>query len=379
MRWPAGVISAGVHCGLKPGGGRDLGLLVAEEPAAWAGTFTKNAAAAECVRWSRSLLGGRLRAIVVNSGNANACTGAAGVRAVQATAHAAAAAVGCGPAEVAVASTGPIGVRLSVEKIAAALPAATAMLGAEVEEFADAIRTTDTVTKTTGAEVAGCRVVGAAKGAAMLAPNMATMLAFLVTDAEVESGTLREVLGRAVAKSFDRICVDACESTNDSVFLLATGAAGEVDPSLFEKAVTEACGDLAEQMVRDAEGASRVMRIVVEGTPDDAGALRLGRAVASSALWRAAVNGADPNWGRVLAALGAADRSLSLDGIELSIGSEVVFAAGEPTGEGRAAAADMEAPDFTVRCVVGRGPGRTEVLSADLSADYVRLNAGGTT
>ena len=377
LTWPQGIRSAGVASGIKSDGALDVGLLVVEEPAAWAGTFTKNGAAAAPVEWSRSLLGSPLRAIVVNSGNANACTGAAGLDAVVATVAAVADRLRCSEREVAVASTGPIGVRLPAGKIAAALPDAVGQLSDAPGAMADSIMTTDTRRKISTATVGGCSIVGVAKGAAMLAPNMATMLAFIATDAPLDALALQPALNVAVKASFDRISVDACESTNDSVFLVSSGRGPQVDEAAFNAALTAVCWDLAEQMVRDAEGGSRLVRIEITGAQDEERAVAFGRSVAASALWRAALHGADPNWGRVLAALGSVDRKLDLSQMRLDIAGHVVFEHGEPAGSLSEAAVAMQADEFTVTCTVGPTDVSVEVLTTDLSPDYVTLNAGG--
>jgi glutamate N-acetyltransferase/amino-acid N-acetyltransferase len=212
----------------------------------------------------------------------------------------------------------------------------------------------------------------------MIAPNMATMLAFLATDAAADTGLLHATLAPAVGRTFNRISIDACESTNDSVFLFASGAAGRAHPDDLGKAVEAVCADLAEQIVRDAEGASKFVRIRITGAPTEESAAAAGRAVASSALWRAALGGGDPNWGRVLSALGAADRSLDVSRISLWIGGVPLFLDGEPVGGSREAAATMRADEIVVECAIGSGRGAAEVLSADLSEEYVRLNAEGT-
>lgn len=377
VMWPEGIRSAGVACGIKTSGARDLGLLLLDAPAAWAGTFTKNGAAAAAVEWSRSLLGSPLCAIVVNSGNANACTGPEGMEAVRTTAGAVASAIGCSASQVAVASTGPIGVKLPVDRIVAAVPEAVAELSDRTEAMADAILTTDTHPKIATATAGGCSIVGAAKGAAMLAPNMATMLAFIATDAPLDGLSLQPALNHAVRTSFDRISVDACESTNDSVFLVSSGRGPLVDEDEFALALTKVCRDLAEQMVRDAEGGSRFVRIRVSGAEDEDIALALGRSVAASALWRAAIHGADPNWGRVLAALGSVDRKLDLSEVTIAIEDNVLFDGGHPAGAVAAAAEAMRADEFTVTCSVGSSDVSLEVLTTDLSPDYVTLNAGG--
>lgn len=374
---PEGFVSAGVACGVKSTG-LDLGLLVLDRPSAWAGTFTRNGAAAACVHWCRSLVGGEVRALVVNSGNANACTGGDGEKAVAATAEAVARTLGCSEREVLVASTGPIGVPLPVDKVVSGVGAAAAELGSGADDFSRAIMTTDSTTKTARVRGEGFTVLGVAKGAAMLAPNMATMLAFLTTDAAVDQDCLQSALSSAVSRSFDRISVDACESTNDSVFLLSSGRSGSVDRTAFASAVAEVCSDLAEQMVRDAEGGSRLVRIQIVGAADETAGVALGRGVAASALWRAAMHGADPNWGRVLSALGAVDRDLDLSKVSLSIGSVSVFEDGGPTNDLAGAAREMEADEFVVRCLVGTADTQVEVLTTDLSPEYVTINASGT-
>ena len=382
VRWPPGVTSSGIACGIKPRGERDLGLLTSELPVAWAGTFTRNAAAAAPVTWSRARLGHSVRALVVNSGNANACTGPDGYSAVESTAAAAADVLGCNAEEVLVSSTGPIGVPLPADRIVSALPRAAAGLSEDTAEFAASILTTDTRPKLARRELEGASITGVAKGAAMMAPNMATMLAFIATDAVVSQDHLQESLTSAVRTSFDRISVDACESTNDSVYLLSTALGAPIERARFDAALAEVCSSLAEQMVRDAEGSTKLVRIEVSGATDEDHGVALGRAVAASCLWRAAVNGGDPNWGRVISALGAADRSLDPSVLDLWIGAQQVFSAGVPFGgmDGMAkAAAEMASEEIRISCVVGRGPAHVEVLSADLSTAYVELNAGGTT
>jgi glutamate N-acetyltransferase/amino-acid N-acetyltransferase len=341
--------------------------------------FTQNAAAAAPVEWSRSLLGSPLRAIVANSGNANACTGGAGERAVRTTARAAAVSLGCEPQDVALASTGPIGVELPVERLTTGVESCVEDLEAGPLDFARAIMTTDTNPKLVETRCGSARVVGVAKGAAMIAPNMATMLAFVTTDADADPRDLQSALGEAADMSFNRVCIDGCESTNDSVFALATGRAGTIDHELLTRSVQEVCVELARQIASDAEGSSRSMCIAIHGARSTPAAVALGKAVANSALWRAAVNGADPNWGRIVSALGSVDHDLDLSEVEVSIGAEQVFSRGEPCGSLDAAAKQMQGSVVEISCRVGAGPGHAEVLSADLSTDYVILNAAGTT
>jgi glutamate N-acetyltransferase / amino-acid N-acetyltransferase len=377
VRLPDGATAAGTNCGIKRRS-PDLGVLVFDAPVSWAGTFTRNAAAAPCVLWSRSRLGSLVRGIVVNSGNANACTGAAGTKAVAATVKAAASSIGCHPDEVLASSTGPIGIPLPTNEITSSLPALVTDLSTDVLPFAHAILTTDTTTKLASSRAAGASIVGVAKGAAMLAPNMATMLAFIVTDAAIDPTELQSSIQEAVDASFNRLSVDACESTNDSVYLFTTGKRA-ADASDFSDALRTVTRDLAEQIVRDAEGGTRVVRIDVSGARDESHAVELGRAIAASALWKAAVHGGDPNWGRVLAAMGSVDRQLDTKMVRIDIGESTVFDAGEPATTFELAAMEMTGKDVHLRCHVGPGPGAAEILTTDLSPEYVELNAGGIT
>lgn len=379
MRWPRGFGSAGVVSGIKGGEELDFGLIVAEEKVPWAGAFTSNGAAAPAVHHCKSLLGRGVRAIAVNSGNANACTGEEGARAVETVAGEVALALGCPPQEVLIASTGPIGVPLPAKLLMDAVPHAMGSLSQEVEPFAASILTTDTGTKSAEAGLDGPCIIGVAKGAGMLAPNMATMLSFVVTDARVPAELLQPAFSDAVSRTFNRVVVDGCESTNDSAFLLSSGRGDRVDAEDFASALHDVCFDLAQQMARDGEGATRLFRVAVEGAEDEASAVALGRAVASSALWRAAVNGAYPDWGRIAAALGSVDRSLNLARLSISIGDVRLLAHGRPTGLTQDAARVMRAKDFGITCELDAGTASAQVLSADMSCDYVRINAHGST
>jgi glutamate N-acetyltransferase / amino-acid N-acetyltransferase len=379
VRWPQGFRSSGVACGIKAAGAADLGLFVATEPIAWAGVFTNNAAAAAPVRWCRAALGTPARAVLVNSGNANACTGDSGVRAVRDSAAATASALGCAPGEVLVASTGPIGLRLPVDRIVSSIPTAISELADDVLPFAGSILTTDTAAKVATAEIERASIVGVAKGAAMVAPNMATMLAFVATDAALPQDPLQRALRAAAGATFNQISIDACESTNDSVFLLSSGTGPAVELDAFREALRGVCESLAEQIVRDAEGATKLLRIHVSGAPDTDAAARHGRAVAASDLWRAAAHGADPNWGRIVAALGSADRGLDIASTTVRIAGTTLFDRGEPVADPAPVAAAMAADEVTVDVTVGEGPGGAVILASDLTPDYVKLNAERTT
>ncbi len=380
---PKGFSAAAAACGIKPNGELDVALVATADGKAVpaAAVFTTNLATAAPVQVSRAHLAataGQAAAVVLNSGNANAATGAAGRETALATCAAAADALGCASEEVLVCSTGLIGIPLASEPIVSALPKLVAdRSAAGGSDAARAIMTTDTHPKEVLVRTARFSVGGMAKGAAMLAPNMATMLAFVATDAAVDLVTLQSALGRAVRKTFDRVDVDGCQSTNDSVFLLASGTAADAAEDDLLEPLAAVCSDLAEQMVRDAEGGARVARIRVTGAEDEAACEVLARSVARSALWSAALHGGDPNWGRVVAALGASDPKLELERVSVAIGDATVFHAGEPGGSLDAAADALRADEVVVSCRVGETPHAAEVLTTDLSPDYVTLNAGG--
>ncbi len=277
------------------------------------------------------------------------------------------------------ASTGPIGIQLPIEQILSALPRLAASTTPYVNDFASSIMTTDTRQKVAALPLDGGSIVGVAKGGAMVAPNMATMLAFLVTDLDLDHDALSSALRGAVDKTFNRLTIDGCESTNDSVFLFSTGGCAPGETGVFTKTLTEVCALLADQMARDAEGGTKLVRIRVSGASSEDEAAAAGKAIAASSLWRAAVHGGDANWGRVVAALGATARSMNLADLTVTIGDHVVFHRGEPVAAPGAAAAAMTGDEIIVGCRVGAGEGDAEVVTVDLSPQYVTLNAFGTT
>ncbi len=375
----AGAASAGLRS--SPA---DVAVVVAGRPVPAAGVFTANPAAAAPVRLSRAHLaasGGRARAVVLNAGCANAGTGDRGDDAALATAAAAARSLGCETEEVLVASTGPIGPQLPADRVGAA--AARAIAGLEsspaaADAVARAILTTDSRPKQLVVAGDGWMVGGMAKGAGMIRPDMATMLAVLTTDADCDSRALHESLRFAVDRSFNALNVDGCASTNDTVVALASGDSGVApSPDALRTALTDACRDLARQMAEDAEGASRVVTLHVEGAADDATARRLGMAVADSALVRASFYGADPNWGRILGALGGSGLPFDREALEVRYEGTVVAKGGVEAEFDRAAlrAALAAAVQFGIGIRVGDGPGSAEVLTVDLTPDYVEFNA----
>lgn len=396
VTFPRGFRASGVTAGMKPSGHPDLGLLVADAPCAAAGLFTTNAFAAHPVRISRTrLAGGRARAVLVNSGQANAGTGPEGEVDALAATEAVARLLGTEPETVLCCSTGVIGERIHLEELTAALPALVRTLSPEGgDAFARAIMTTDTVDKQAAAERAGYRVGGCAKGVGMIAPNLATMLAFLTTDAPVAPAALRDLAEETLAEPFSALTVDGCSSTNDTVLLLASGAAGG-DPVLpgtrpwaeLAEAVTEVAESLVSQLARDAEGATHVLRIAVEGAEDDGQARRVAKAVADSPLVKAAAWGGDPNPGRILQAVGASGALFDPSAVRAWIGPALVIEAGRivPTyfegtsGVREAARAAMAEPEIRIRIELGAGPGRGRAIGCDLTCEYVRINGEYTT
>jgi glutamate N-acetyltransferase/amino-acid N-acetyltransferase len=372
-----GFRAAGVAAGIKASGGLDLALVVNDGPQdAAAGVLTTNRVRAAPVLWTRQVLtGGRLTAVVLNSGGANACTGPAGFADTHAAAEAVAGALGIGAVEVAVCSTGLIGERLPM---AAVLPgvakAAAALATIGGDDAARAIMTTDTVPKTAVAARDGWVVGGMAKGAGMLAPGLATMLCVLTTDAVVDGAGCDGALRSAAARTFERVDSDGCMSTNDSVLLMASGASGVApEPAAFAAAVEEVSADLCRQLVADAEGATKEVAIEVVGAADEDDAVEVGRAVARSALLKCALFGNDPNWGRVLAAVGTTRAAFEPGAIDVAINGVQVCRAG-------AAGEPRDRVDLTGRAVhvlvdLHAGPAAATVWTNDLSAAYVHENS----
>ena len=385
---PLGFRAAAAAAGIKPDR-LDLALLVADAGCAAAGVFTSNLVQAAPVLVSRHhLAGGRARAVVVNAGCANAATGEAGLADARETAEIAARTVGCAPHEVLVASTGVIGVRLPMEKLRAGIAEAGRRLSREGGAYAArAILTTDTRPKEVAVEFpngdATCVVGGMAKGAGMVAPSLATMLAFFTTDAGVEAPLLRRALVLAVGESLNRITVDGDTSTNDCALVLASGArpAPPIDregPAFdaFRRALAEAARRLAGLLVRDGEGVTRVAEVRVEGARTAAEADRVARTVAESPLVKTALHGGDPNWGRVLAAVGRSGVSLEASRVSIWIGDVHVADAGAavPYDEAAAAAAMREDP-VRLRIHLGEGEASGWMWTSDFSRGYVDINA----
>ena len=370
-----GFRAAGIAAGIKAGG-PDLALVVNDGPLdAAAGVLTGNRVKAAPVLWTQQVLHtGRLTAVVLNSGGANACTGPQGFADTHATAEAVAAALGIGAGEVAVASTGLIGELLPMDAVLAGVEKAAGSLGPHGDDAARAIMTTDTVPKTAVSGGDGWTVGGMAKGAGMLAPGLATMLCVLTTDAAVDADTCDRALRAATARTFDRVDSDGCMSTNDTVLLLASGASG-VAPSEadFAAAVEELCADLCRQLLADAEGSTKDVRIEVRTAASEEDALEAGRAVARSNLLKCAFFGNDPNWGRVLAALGTTAAAFEPDAVDVAINGVQVCrggAAGEPRD-----GVDLTGRDVHVLVDLHAGADTATVWTNDLSTAYVHENS----
>jgi glutamate N-acetyltransferase / amino-acid N-acetyltransferase len=385
---PLGFRAAGVEAGLKHGR-PDLALVVADAPCAAAGVFTTNRAVAAPVVVSRAhLASGRARAIVANAGCANAATGPPGLEDAREMARLVAAAVGGPETDVVVASTGVIGTRLPMSRIRSGIAEAARRLSrAGGGDAAGAILTTDTHPKETAVELAvgggTCTVGGMAKGAGMIAPHMATMLAFFTTDAAVEATLLRRALVEAVGASLNRITVDGDTSTNDCAIVLASGAAEAppveregLDFDAFRHALTRAAAEIAEMLVRDGEGVTRVADVRVEGARTAEEADRVARVVAESPLVKTALHGGDPNWGRILAAAGRAGVEIDAERISIWIGDVHVAERGAARRyEEEAAAAAMREDPVRLRLHLGQGAATGRLWTSDLSSGYVDINA----
>lgn len=378
-----GFRAAGVEAGVSAvDGKKDVALVVNDGPLhAAAGVFTPNRFCAAPVRFTRKTVAdGRIDAVILNSGGANACTGQAGYDQSVATADHVAALVGCGRDEVAVCSTGLIGELLPLDNVLAGADAAYAALADTPEAGADAsvaIMTTDTTPKTVRIEGSGYRIGGMVKGAGMIAPQLATMLCVITTDAVVTAGQMQAALSAGVEASFNRIDVDGCMSTNDTVLLLASGRSGvEPDKDEFNRLVARACASLARQIIGDGEGSSHDVRITVTGASSEQAALACGRAIAASNLLKCAIAGNDPNWGRVVSSIGTVPESVAPydpDRVTVDINGVRVCDGGKP-GRDRGEV-DMTPREVHIDVDLNAGDAQATVWTDDLTLDYVHINA----
>ncbi|MEU5344833.1 bifunctional glutamate N-acetyltransferase/amino-acid acetyltransferase ArgJ [Streptomyces sp. NPDC020766] len=372
-----GFTASGIAAGIKENGNPDLALVVNNGPKlAAAGVFTSNRVKAAPVLWSEQVLkGGLVSAVILNSGGANACTGPKGFQDTHATAEKVAEVLEQNAGEVAVASTGLIGLLLPMDKLLPGVEQAAAQLSEHGgEKAAIAIKTTDSVHKTSVVSGNGWTVGGMAKGAGMLAPGLATMLVVLTTDADVESGVLDKALRAATRTTFDRVDSDGCMSTNDTVLLLASGASqvvpGEAE---FAEAVRKVCDDLGQQLIRDAEGASKDIKVEVVNAASEDDAVEVGRSIARNNLLKCAIHGEDPNWGRVLSAIGTTRAAFEPDQLNVAINGVWVCKNGG-VGEDRDKV-DMRYREVHIVADLAAGAQTATIWTNDLTADYVHENS----
>ena len=385
---PVGFSASRLACGIKPTGDAELALICCEQVANVAAVFTQNLVRAAPIEISAQHLqrsGGRIRALLINSGIANAATGPEGIRSAQQTVDALAAALECEDERILINSTGVIGEPLPANKIVQAIPSLVDSCTSDgLMDAAKAIMTTDTVPKTIEVPIhhqgRTAQIVGIAKGSGMIHPNMATMIAVLMTDAIVEPNELDSILRFAVERSFQRISVDGDTSTNDSVFAMASGRAGAFPGELIQVGMTEAARELAIMLVRDGEGAQKLIQVRVTGARTNSDALQVARTVAMSSLVRTAVAGGDPNWGRILAAIGRSGVDLDLSRLVVSAGDVPLFRNGSP------ASVDIDCqqqafhgPDVKLQIDLGSGDAAEEFFSCDLTEQYVHIDATYTT
>ena len=382
-----GFTAAGVTAGLKPSGAPDVALVDAGTVVSATAVQTRNQVLAAPVQvTARHVADGKARAVLLNAGSANVCTGPDGMALAEESARVTADALGCAPTDVLLCSTGVIGVPIPAKLFLDAIPdLAVSRSRSGHSDAAAAILTTDTVPKETAIRVTdeegSCVIGGMAKGSGMIAPEMATMLCVITTDAPLSGRVMRSVLRESVERTFNRISVDGCMSTNDAVILLAGGSA-ERPPSLqsFANGLTEVCARLARSLVRDGEGSSRMVRLWVTGARTEDDAVGVGRAIAGSALFRAAIAGGDPNWGRVLAAMGAGPVRFEPERVTVTFGGVTVcrFGVAASFDRGQAATA-MRRREVDVAVDLGAGRAEATFLTCDLTHEYVTINAEYTT
>ncbi len=394
MNLPKGFRYSGVTAGVKASGKKDVALIVSDDGAAAAGVYTQNIVRASSIDWNVAITpSDQLRAIVVNSGNANACTGDEGVSNNRQMAAATSAALGVTPEQVAVLSTGVIGVQLPMEKIENGIQEAVSGLAdgeADFRAASEAITTTDKSPKTAQATVTvggeSITIAAMAKGAGMIGPRMATMLGVVMTDAKITPEVAQKVLDTAAAASFNRISVEGHMSTNDAVLLMASGKSGvqissDADVKQLSAAITEVCIELAKLIPADGEGATHLIQIDVQGTETDDAADQIARTVAASALVKTAVTGNDPNWGRIVSAVGYAGVALQAEQINLKLNGFELFSAGQPVAFEAAEVSKSIGDNFEtqIELSVGTGSGKAMHWTSDLTVEYVRFNSEYTT
>ncbi|ULH15045.1 bifunctional glutamate N-acetyltransferase/amino-acid acetyltransferase ArgJ [Deinococcus sp. KNUC1210] len=382
MEFPRGFRAAAMAAGIKPSGKTDLSCVVSAQPCAWAFAGTRSTTAAACVTRNREVYadGQAVRALVVNAGNANAATGQQGARDNADIADAMSGVMNVRPHEVLTASTGIIGHLLPMDKVLSGLEHLPDELSADVPPFAAAIMTTDTRPKTATATLSsGAQIVGTAKGSGMIHPDMATMFAFAFSDAAVDQDALRAAFPAIVSRTFNAVTVDGDTSTNDMAVVLANGAAGETDLHEFLTALEGVMRDLARQIAADGEGATKLLTVKVSGASTEAEALTAARTCCVSPLLKSAVHGNDPNWGRVIMAVGRSGAAVDIEAMTVSVQGVPVFAGKPLTYDAAAVSAAMKAEEVIFELGLGVGEAKGEAWGCDLSAEYVVINAEYTT
>ena len=378
---PAGFRAAGVAAGIKSSGAKDLALLVNDGPN-YFGTavFTANQVVAAPVTWSQEAVRDReIRAVLLNSGGANACTGPDGFLDTHRSAEKVGELLSISASDVGVCSTGLIGVRLPMEKVMAGIETASKSLAQEnLKDLAEAIMTTDSKPKISHTETSGTHFAGVAKGAGMLAPSLATMLSVVMTDAQVDPGNAEQIFRNVCEKTFNRIDSDGCTSTNDTVFFLASGASGvQLSNEELESALTKICSDLASQLIADAEGHSKIVSITTINAKSERDAVEIGRACARNNLLKCALHGEDPNWGRILAAIGTTNAVIDPQRIDVSLNGVWVCKSSAP-GEARESV-DMKGERIDILIDLHVGSATATILTNDLTAMYVHENSAYAT
>lgn len=376
-----GFLATGVYAGLKEQGKLDLGLIYSETEASIAAVFTRNKVKAAPIIISQAHIAmnqGKAKAIIANSGNANACTGNKGIEDAIRTAHLVAEQLGIERKQVLVASTGVIGKKLDMNLISKAIPEAVKNLSPTgLSKFAEAIMTTDTFPKVSVFEGNGYKIIGIAKGAGMIMPNMATMLSFILTDVQIDPESLQNSLLRTVEKTFNRITVDGQTSTNDTVIIMANGTSGPAEMNSFIEGLFKVCSELSKMIVKDGEGASKVVDIIVKGAKSPSDAIIGARAVANSSLVKTAIYGEDPNWGRIMSALGSSGIEIEPEYVDIWIDDVQIVSSGQGTGEEKEKMASerMKKDEFSIIIDLKKGPYQDHMLTCDLTHEYISINA----
>jgi len=378
---PAGFISAGISAGIKSSGAKDLALVVNEGPDFFGtAVFTSNQVVAAPVLWSQAAIrDNEIRAVLLNSGGANACTGPEGFADAHKSAEKVGEILGISASDVGICSTGLIGVRLPISNLIHGIESASKNLNrANLNDLAEAIMTTDSKPKISKGTFSGAEFVGVAKGAGMLAPALATMLSVVMTDAKVDKKVAEQVFKRVCDKTFNRIDSDGCTSTNDTVFLLASGASQKsLSESELETALTDICGDLAGQLIGDAEGHSKIVSITTINAKSERDAVEIGRACARNNLLKCALHGEDPNWGRILAAIGTTNAVMNPQEIDVSLNGVLVCKSSAPGEPRENVVMSGEKIDIVIDLKIGTAT--ATILTNDLTAMYVHENSAYAT